>query len=54
MYASRLEMRLAIERRNLLRDMLKLEKERRSQNAMVNPNEPMNESIENQKRKRED
>ena len=51
MYASRLEMRLAIERRNLLKDMLKLEKKRRlekSTKAVVGS------SADNQKRKREE
>lgn len=54
MYASRLEMRLAIERRNLLRDMLKLEKERRRQSIPMNRDEATANPGIHPKRKRED
>jgi hypothetical protein len=48
MYTSRLEVRLAIERKNVLRNLLKLEKERQIQNNLTK------EGITLQKRKRED
>jgi len=60
MYASRLEMRLAIERRNLLQDLLKLEKERLGQNntsSMAGGGDDdvtTSENATTQKRKRDD
>ena len=54
MYSSRLEMRLAIERRNLLRDLLKLEKQRRKSTTDCTDMGVGMGTVDNCKRKRED
>lgn len=53
MYSSRLEMRLAIERRNLLRDLLKLEKQRQLRKSTTDCTD-MGTVDNSSKRKRED
>eukprot|EP00979_Chaetoceros_neogracilis_P003375 scaffold588_cov282-Chaetoceros_neogracile.AAC.14 len=57
MYSSRMEMRLAIERRNLLRDLLKLEKQRRKHHSDGNTTSAdfdCSDGAKTQKRKREE
>ena len=54
MYSSRMEMRLAIERRNLLRDLLKLEKLRRNHNDINAVSANSSDDANSQKRKREE
>jgi hypothetical protein len=53
MYSSRLEMRLAIERRNLLKDLLKLEKQRQLRKSATDCTD-INTVDKSGKRKRED
>ena len=57
MYSSRMEMRLAIERRNLLRDLLKLEKQRRKHHSdgnAISADFDCSDGAKTQKRKREE